>query len=325
MTTTLLAIIGIDSFREVAQAIVTGLITGAGYGLLGAGLALILGVTGRFHFAVGSTYMVAGYLSAIAAGVWGLPLIPAVLVGGAVSIIFALVIEGLVYRPLADRAGDGGLLPVFVASLGIVIITENLVRLIWGNNTRNLEGFPAHTYNIGNVTFTLLDVTLVIVTIVLLGALSLLMARTVVGEQIRAVRGNPQMAQAVGVNVRRIFYLVFAVGTLVVSVAAIFSALKFAALPSMGNEPIFYAFVVAFVAGSQRSPIVIGLVGIGIGLAESVSTLWVSDQLSALVVFGFLFVMLAARSVPSALKQLSGVLSNANRRGLERSARTQAR
>jgi branched-subunit amino acid ABC-type transport system permease component len=318
------AVLGIDSFRELAQAVVTGIITGAAYGLLGAGLALILGVTGRFHFAVGSTYMVTAYLAAVATGIWGLPLIPAVLVGLAVATVFALVIEGVVYNPLAKRAGDGGLLPVFVASLGIVIITENLVRVIWGNNTRNLEGFPSHTYNLGNVTFTLLDVTLVVVTLVLLCGLSLLLARTVLGEQIRAVRGNPLMAQAVGVNVRRIFYLVFAIGTLVVGVAAIFSAMKFAVIPSMGNEPIFYAFVVAFVAGSQRTPLVVGLVGIAIGLAESVSTIWVSDNISALVVFGLLFVILAARSVPPGIKQLSGALSKANRRTLERSAQTRA-
>lgn len=305
--------IGIDSFRQVAQAIVSGIITGASYGLLGAALALILSVTSRFHFAIGSTYMVTAYIAAVGVGIWGLPLIPAALVGLAVATVFALLIEGVIYRPLADRAGDGGLLPVFVASLGIVIITENLVRLVWGSNTRNLGGFPQHTYNIGNVTFTLLDVTLVVVTLVLLGALSLALSRTILGEQIRAVRGNPLMAQAVGVSVRRIFYVVFAIGTLIAGVAALFDGMKFAVNPNMGNEPIFYAFVVAFVAGSQRTPIVVGLVGIAIGLAESISTIWVSDNVSALTVFGLLFVILAVRSVPAGIKQLSGALSSVNR------------
>lgn len=305
--------IGIDSFRQVAQAIVSGIITGASYGLLGAALALILSVTSRFHFAIGSTYMVTAYIAAVGVGIWGLPLIPAALAGLAVATVFALLIEGVIYRPLADRAGDGGLLPVFVASLGIVIITENLVRLVWGSNTRNLGGFPQHTYNIGNVTFTFLDVTLVVVTLVLLGALSLALSRTILGEQIRAVRGNPLMAQAVGVSVRRIFYVVFAIGTLIAGVAALFDGMKFAVNPNMGNEPIFYAFVVAFVAGSQRTPIVVGLVGIAIGLAESISTIWVSDNVSALTVFGLLFVILAVRSVPAGIKQLSGALSSVNR------------
>src|SRR4051794_27757964 len=200
MTHQLLAtILGIDSFRQVVQAIVSGIITGAGYGLIGAALALILGVTARFHFAIGSTYMVTAYLAAVAADIWGLPLIPALIVGLAIGTAFGVLIEALVYHPLATRAGEGALLPVFVGSLGIVIITENAVRLIWGNDTRNLSGFPQHTYNVGNVTFTLLDVTLVVVAIVLLGALSLILARTILGEQIRAVRGNPLMAQAVGV------------------------------------------------------------------------------------------------------------------------------
>jgi branched-subunit amino acid ABC-type transport system permease component len=314
MTHQLLAtILGIDSFRQVVQAIVSGIITGAGYGLIGAALALILGVTARFHFAIGSTYMVTAYLAAVAADIWGLPLIPALLVGLAIGTVFGVLIEALVYRPLAARAGEGALLPVFVGSLGIVIITENAVRLIWGNDTRNLGGFPQHTYNLGNVTFTLLDVTLVVMAILVLGGLSLILARTILGEQIRAVRGNPLMAQAVGVNVRRIFYVVFALGTVVAGIAALFAGMKFAVEPAMGNEPVFYAFVVAFVAGTRRSPIFVGLVGIGIGLLESISTIWVSENVSALTVFGLLFVALAVRSGPAGLKQLSGALSSVNR------------
>lgn len=307
------SILGIGSAREVAQALVTGIITGAGYGLLGAAVALILSVTGRFHFAIGSTYMVTAYIAAVGVGLWGLALIPAAVVGLLVATIFALLMEGFIYRPLAARSSEGGLLSVFVSSLGVVIITENLVRVIWGNNARNLGGFPQHTYNIGNVTFQLIDVVLVAVMFALLGGLSLLLALSLLGEQIRAVRGNPEMAQAVGVNVRRIFYVVFAIGTVLAGIAALFYGMKFAVEPSMGNEPIFYGFVVAFVAGSSRSPIYVGLVGVAIGVAQSVSTIWVSETISSLTVFGLLFVILAVRSVPAGVKQLTGALSGMNK------------
>ena len=138
---------------------------------------------------------------------------PAAVIGVVCSIVIAVAIEGTVYQPLA-RGRSESLLPVFVASLGIVIAGENLIRLIWGNNTRVLGGFPQHTYSVGNVNFTSLDITLVAITVAITVSLTLLLDRTVLGQQIRAVRGNREMALAVGVNVRRIYLLVFAIATL---------------------------------------------------------------------------------------------------------------
>jgi branched-subunit amino acid ABC-type transport system permease component len=307
--------LGIDSFREFAQSLVTGVINGAGYALLGVSFAFILSVTTRFHFAAVFTYTFCAYVAALIVGGTGVPLVPAAIVGVICSIVIAVAIEAVVYQPLARRAGSDSLLPIFVASLGIVIAGENVIRLIWGNNTRDLGGFPRHTYSVGNVDFSLLDVTGVAVAIVIPIALALVLARTVLGQQIRAVRGNPEMALAVGVSVRRIYVLVFAIGTLVAGIAALFDGMTYSVTPDMGNTPIFYGFVVAFLAGVAQSPIRVAIVGLVIGVVESVSTLWVSENLSALTVFGLLFIFLAARSVPAAIRQVSGALTRASRLG----------
>jgi branched-chain amino acid transport system permease protein len=314
MTEALLAtFLGIDSLREVGQAIVTGIIAGSGYGLLGAALALILGVAGRFHFALGSSYMISAFVAAVAVGDWGLPFLPAVAIGICAGVLLGLVAEAFVYEPVAKRAGDDALLPIFVASLGIVIVVENLVRLIWGSNARNLPGFPEHNYTVADLNFSLAQVSQVVAAILLLAGLALLLNRTLLGRQIRAVRGNPGFAPAVGVDVRRVYLIVFAFGSLLAGVAAIFSGVRFAVTPGAGNEPIFYAFVVAFVAGVTRSPLLVGGVGFAIGVAESLSTLWVSQNLSAITVFGLLFIFLAVRSLPPGIRQLSGALSRTGR------------
>jgi branched-chain amino acid transport system permease protein len=199
-----------------------------------------------------------------------------------------------------------------VASLGLVIAGENFIRLVWGNNARNLGGFPDHTYTVAQLNFTRLEMLLVLITAAVAVALTMMLDRTILGQQVKAVRGNPDMAEAVGVNVRRIFLVVFALGSLIGGIAALIAGMRFAASPDMGDTPVFYAFVVAFVAGVERSPIVVAAVGLLIGLVESVSTLWVSDNLSALTVFGLLLLWLTLRVLPQAIRQLSGAMSRSH-------------
>jgi branched-subunit amino acid ABC-type transport system permease component len=301
--------LGIHSLRDVGQSIVDGIVTGSSYALLGAAFALILSVTGRFHFAFGIIYAIAAYIAAVALGEWGLPLVAALVIGLAVATAVGVLVEAVIYRPVAALAGEGALLAIFVASLGLVIAGENGIRLVWGNNTRTLGGFPDHTYMVANLSFTRLELTFVAVSVLVVVALTVLFNRTILGQEVRAVRGNPGLALATGVNVRRVFLVVFALGTLMAGIAAVFDGMRFSVTPDMGNTPVFYAVVVAFVAGTRRSPLVVGAVGLGIGLFQVLSTLWVSENLSALTVFGLLFVFLAVRSVPSGVRELSGALS----------------
>jgi len=314
---TLATFLGIHSIRDVGQATIIGIINGASYALLGMGFALILGVTGRFHFAYGIGFTFTAYIAALGVGPWGLALVPAAILGIIVGILLGVACEALVYRPLAARAGEQALLGVFVASLGLVIAGENFIPEVWGNNTRPLGGFPDHTYTVAKLVFTRLELTLVILAVVIAVVMTLVLNRTILGQQIKAVSANPDMASAVGVNVGRIFLVVFALGSLIGGIAALFTGMRFAVTPTMGDTSVFYAFVVAFVAGVTRSPRFVAAVGLLIGLIESLSTLWVSQTESSITVFGLLLVWLTIRVLPTAIRQLSGALSG---RGVPRSA-----
>jgi branched-subunit amino acid ABC-type transport system permease component len=125
------------------------------------------------------------------------------------------------------------------------------------------------------------------------------------------------MASSVGVDVGRIFLIVFAIGGLMAGVAAVFQGLRFATTPDMGTQPIFYALVVAFFAGTQRGPLVQLATGIAIGIVESESTLWLTAKLSSLVVFGLLLVYLSQTEVRA-------TLDRARRRHRRPSAATRA-
>jgi branched-chain amino acid transport system permease protein len=289
-------------FQTTSQLAVDGFINGCAYGLLGVAFALILSVTGRFHFAFAVTYTITAYIAAVLATDHGVPVIPAIVLGLAAGVVLGVACEMLVYRPLGERSGSKALLVIFVASLGISIAGQSLVTLLWGldTQTRNLTAVKVETITVAEVTFVNLDLISVGVIAVCVLGLAYLLRSTDLGRHIKAVRSNPLLAQVVGIDSPAVYRKVFAIGSLLAGVAAVLFLLKYAATPEMGQRPIFYALVVAFLGGAQRSPVLVGLTGIGLGLIESLSGIWVSAQWSSMVVFGVLFLYLVQRATSDA-------------------------
>ena len=293
-----MAILASLNWPEFQQLTVNGLINGSAYALVGVAFGLILGVTGRFHFAFTVTYTLSAYIAAEVGQTWGLSFWVSMVLGAVVGAVLGVLIEFLVYRQLARKAGVYALLIIFVASLGLSIAGENVISLIWIKEaSKNINGITLKGINVGSVTFSNLSVDRVITGWVLILLLGVLLSRTKLGRMVRAVRVNPEMSLAVGVNPESMYLVVFAVGSFLGGIAAVFDATQTAASPGMGFNPLFYAFVVAFLAGTGSSPLRIGAVGLAIGLIESWSGLWLSSQWSSLVVFTILFVFIALRPV----------------------------
>jgi branched-subunit amino acid ABC-type transport system permease component len=294
------AFIGVGSFSQVEQALVDGVINGSAYGLLAVGFALILSTTGRFHFAYALSYSAAAFLAAVLVDVYGLPLLPAAAAGLAAAALIGVACDVAVYRPLSDRTGSDSVLAVFVASLGILIVGENVLALTWGAGPRNV-GVAAHPISVAGLTFTRLDVVAVGVSLALSVALWLLLARSSFGREIKAVRANVLMSTAIGIDVRRVHAAVFAIGSLVAGTAGLLYAVEYAASPDMGENAVFYALLVTFLAGSSSSPLRLLVVGVCVGLVGQIANLWLSPQLSTGVVFVLLLAFLSNRSLRLAL------------------------
>lgn len=285
----------LDNFFQLTVA---GLVNGSAYALLGVAFGLILSVTGRFHFAFTFTYTISAYIASEVGSSWGLPFWLALVMGAVVGAVFGVIFERLVYRPLAQKSGVYALLVIFVASLGLAIIGRNAIGLIWIDSASNqISGFTNVAYNIGTVTVTKLAILQVVLSWLLVLGLGALLSYTGFGRVVRAVRVNPEMSLVVGVDPRTVYLAVFAIGSLFGGVGAVLNATQTAAQPDMGFTPLFYAFVVAFLAGLGRHPIFVGCVGLVLGLTESWSALFMSTQWTSLVVFGILFVYVALRPV----------------------------
>lgn len=281
---------------DALQHLVNGLVSGSAYALLGASFALIFSVTGRFHFAYSLTYVLGPVVTVIGIEA-GLPLIPSILCGLVASTVVGALIELCVYRPIESRAGAISLLSVAIASLAVTIVGENLIQLAWSEQpARFIAGFHIDLVKVGAIKITSLDLITIGVAWAAIAGLAYVLSSTGFGRGVHAVRSQPQMAWLVGISPGRTGLAVFAIGSLLSAVLGTLAALKTAAAPDIGFQPLFYAFVVAFLAGVDRSPLWIGLVGLALGIVESLSTIWISGVWSTTFVFGILFVYFVAEA-----------------------------
>jgi len=264
-------------------------VNGMQYALLGVAFALVFGVTGRFHFAFAFVYAATAYAASLLQEAWSgqvwLPLLLALLIGA----VLGALCEIVVYRPVVRGSTGGSLLTVFVGALGLTIVGTNLISLLFGSGSRGLVQLGSTTHVLGQASISDLELGATLLAVALVLGLAALLRWTPVGRTIRAVRSNPALATIMDLKVERVYVLVFAIGSVLAGVAALVAGIRFAVTPDMGTRPVLFAFVVAFLGGTARSPIVVGAAGLALGLVESLSRIWLTSQWSALVVFVVLF------------------------------------
>lgn len=282
--------------NDFLQLTANGLFRGMSYAAMGAGLALILGVTGRFHFAYSLTYTAAP-LAAFAVASWSkLPFWPAAAAGVLAAIALSIAIEVFVYRPVSARAGANSLLAVLVSSLGFSILGVAVLQLLLGTGSVPFYGPELSSIDLGPVIFTNFDVFQSISALVLVLGLAVLLTSTPLGRSIKATRSNPALAAVLGINTHRINIVVFGLGGLITGVCAIWYGLQYTVEPTMGDRVIIYSFVVAFLAGTRTSPLRALVVGLALGLLEQWASMLLSAQWSQTAVFAVLVIYLVLLS-----------------------------
>lgn len=275
----------------LAQLLVNGLFSGSFYALVGLSWGLIFATTKIFHFSHAFTFGVAGYGFTLAAGA-GLPLPVSAAIAGLVGLGFGLAQERWLYRPL--RRASASQLNIFLASLGFLFAGQSLLQIVFGPSARRVPGFAEIGVSLGPVAFTQLD-AITLAEAVGLSALTLtLLYGTRPGRAIRGVASNPELARAVGIDDDKVFSLVFAVGSLLVGLAAVPYVLRNAATPTMGIGPVLGGFIGVFLGGVGSYP---GMLagGLILGLAENLGGLFLPGYWQTVIAFVVLFLMVLLR------------------------------
>ena len=274
-----------------AQLLVNGLGNGSFYALLGLGFGLIFTITRIVHFAYGPVFAIGAY-AAWLGGAAGLPLpIAAVLAPVGAAVAGALV-YWLAYRPFERRGMSSHSL--LILSLGLSIVLEGGLTLIFKPSVQTFPNFEASELIVGPVFVTILQVGQLVAVAVVAALLLTFLGRTRYGRAILALADDRDMARVVGINTERVWMIVFALGSAISGVAALFLLLNEGATPTMGFTPVFVAFVVAVVGGLGSIPGAI-LGGYLAGFVEGLGLWKLPTEWQNSIAFVLLFVVLLAR------------------------------
>jgi branched-chain amino acid transport system permease protein len=291
--------------QKFVQELVNGLTTGSLYALIALGYSMVYGVLKLLNFAHGDLYMIGAFIGYFVIQWFGGPmaltipvplllLIMFVLAGGGVGAL-GVAIERFAYRPLRDAPRIAPL----ITALGVSFFLENTMQLLFGAQTRvyNTPDFISLTsgIHIGAINIDIVRIMVIVLSVALMLGLRLIVDRTKLGKQMRAVSADREAAEMLGINVDFTIAATFFLGSALAGVAGVMAGLLFNQVTTlMGFVAGLKAFTAAVVGGIGSIPGAM-LGGLLIGLAESFATGYISSTYTNLIVFGILIAVMLVR------------------------------
>jgi branched-chain amino acid transport system permease protein len=249
----------------LVSLLIDGIIYSSYLFIIAVGLTLIYGVMKILNIAHGSLYALGAYATASLVGAWfANDLNP---YWSFALLAVAAVAVGVVAGPLIERGllrfmyGRDEIVLVLV-TYSVFLILEDVITLIWGVESYS----PYQPYGLlGNID-TVYDALLVLVAIAVGVALTLVLTRTRQGKLLLAVIHDREVSAAMGINVGRVYFVTFTVGTMLAALGGALIAPKVSVVPAMGVEVIVLAFAVVVIGGLGSLPgaalgaVIVGLV-----------------------------------------------------------------
>jgi branched-chain amino acid transport system permease protein len=227
--------------------VLNGLQLGVLLFLIAAGLTLVFGVMDFINLAHGVQYMLGAYLGVAFYGVVG-NFLAALVLALIAALAFGLLLEFLVFRHLYDRDH----LDQVIATFGVILFLNHSVRVIWGAAPLTLpvpDGFTGSVVLMGGLLYPIWRLVIIASGLAVAAGLYGLVTFTRIGMLVRAGATNSRMVSALGINIKRLFMIVFGFGTMLAGFAGIMIAPIISVEPGMGDNILILAFVVIVIGG----------------------------------------------------------------------------
>lgn len=270
-----------------------GLSVASIYVLAALGLALSFGLMRVINMAHGEIVMVGGYVAFLVMrllpGPLGVPaaMLAAFLVAGAMGAL----LETTLIRPLTDRPLD-----TLLATWGVSLIVQQAARDLFGATGVSVTApaWMGSAVSLGPLSLPITRLFILASAILVLAALTLFLSKTRIGLLVRAVNQDRPTASAMGVSVRGVDMLVFALGSAVAGLAGVVLALLGPVTPSVGQSYVVPAFLVVIMGGlgSIRGTTIAAII---IGLFTALAQIFVDVSFAQVLMLAFVIVFLQFR------------------------------
>ena len=287
------------------QQLINGITLGSIYGLIAIGYTMVFGIIGMVNFAHGDVFMVSAFIALItllvlttmlgmASGV--LALLIVLVVAMLLTSLLNWAIERVAYRPLR---GSFRLAPL-ISAIGVSIALQNYVQLVQGARPKPggqivSGGFNLFSLDGFDVRISWLQIIIVLVTVVLMGGFTWLIAKTSLGRRQRACEQDMKMAALLGVDVDRTISLTFVLGAALAAVAGMLFLMYYGLIDFfIGFLAGIKAFTAAVLGGIGSLPGAM-LGGLLIGLIEVFWAAYFSSEYKDVAAFAILVLVLIFR------------------------------
>lgn len=207
------------------------------------GLAVVFGLLGVMNMAHGEFVMIGAY-SVVAVQQWGWPIVTAFPLAIGVCAVLGWVVERWLIQPLYARPFD-----TLLATWALAMLMRKVVEAIWGKGYRNVESTLTTAIPLGGTYYPAYRLGLMLLAVVLLAMLFIWYRRSSAGLRVRAMTGNPVLAQALGIDTRKLASQTFVVGVVLAGAAGVMLAPLIRIEPGIGIDYLLDAFFVLVVGG----------------------------------------------------------------------------
>ena len=275
----------------IASSLASGFLLGGMLALTALGLSIALGVMRLVNLAHGELLIGGAYLGLFALQQLGIDPLVALLPVGLVMAMLAWPFQRLLIAPLAGKGMEAPMMTMF----GVSIILQNFFVLAFRADTRAIDApYAARPFTVGPVTVAQIYLIGFAVSVLLVVLVHLLVSRTAFGRELRASASDPGAAAAMGVDVKRVHALTFALGAACAARGGVLLGTAFSFTPSTGATYLLISFAVVVLGGIGN---IFGtlVAGIALGVAQSVGALMFGDGYRDLVGLVLFLLALALR------------------------------
>jgi branched-chain amino acid transport system permease protein len=276
------------------QQLINGLQLGFVYALIALGYTMVYGIVRLINFAHGDVFMIGAYLGFFAMANWHLPFPVAIVVAMVGCGLLGVLIERVAYKPLRNAPRISAL----ITAMGVSLFIQNFTNLnfVFGPAPRPFpRPFPVHTFDLGGVAITNIQIIVFGVSILLMVALTLFVNNTRTGRAMRAVSQDMDTARLMGINVNTMISITFGIGSALAGAGGVLYGIAYPQIqPMMGVMPGLKAFVAAVLGGIGIIPGAM-LGAVIMGVVETFTSAYISSTLRDAVAFGILILVLLVR------------------------------